>query len=93
MVWLHGTLYITLLEARDLVNDTNLGHFIPSHLPGKLGQVDTGKVGKMLSKGFGKMMKAAEGQIGELASYLRSTSASAALSACSGLLQVISICV
>lgn len=60
MVWLHGTLYVSILEARDLVNDTNLGHFIPSRMPGKLQLPDTGKVGKM----FSNFAKKAEAQIG-----------------------------
>lgn len=61
MVWLHGTLYVSILEARDLVNDTNLGHFIPSRMPGKLQlPVDTGKVGQM----FSKFAKKAEAQLG-----------------------------
>ena len=60
MVWLHGTLYLNLLEARNLLNDTgiNLGS---KHLPHTSSGDSKGGIGRML----GKVAKATEGAIGE----------------------------
>ena len=60
MVWLHGTLYLNILEARNLANDTNIS-LGSKHLPGRMGSGDGTKFGRM----FAKAAKATEGAIGE----------------------------
>ncbi len=57
MVWLHGTLYINLLEARNLANDTNI-NLGSKHLSG--GSGDGSKFGRFM----GRAAKATEGVIG-----------------------------
>ena len=60
MVWLHGTLYINILEARNLANDSNIS-LVPRKLPGRLGSGDATKLGRM----FAKAANATENAIGE----------------------------
>jgi hypothetical protein len=62
MVWLHGTLYINILEARNLANDSNIS-LVPRKLPGRLGSGDATKLGRM----FAKAANATENAIGEAA--------------------------
>lgn len=52
MVWLHGTLYVSVLEARDLPDDDNLGLDLA-------GKVSGGKVGGMFSSALKSVEKAA----------------------------------
>lgn len=47
MPWLHGTLYATVLEARDLPDDKNLGINVKASIPGS-----KTKIGGMLMKGI-----------------------------------------
>jgi len=50
MPWLHGTLYATVLEARDLPDDNNLGINVKTSIPGA-----KSKFGGMLMKGIKTM--------------------------------------
>ena len=59
MVWLHGTLYINLMEARNLANDSNIS-LVPKRLPGRMGSGDGTKMGRM----FAKAANATESAIG-----------------------------